>query len=372
MGMKDEFWEARDWVRDHLSHDKVGDVSGFETTIRSLGGLLSAYDLSGDKVFLDKADDLGAKLFKAYDTPSGLPKGSINLQNGKSHNSQWNGNAYVLAEVGTQQIEYRYLSKATGKQHYAEKSEKVFDILDKITPEDGLLFEKLKDDGKGKASFVSQKTSFGAMGDSTYEYMIKLWIQGGRKEEKYRKMWDKSMEGFHTQLLRKSTPNRLTYIADRNRGTLEHKMDHLACFMGGSLALSAYTDPSGIDSSRAKRDLKTAKALTYTCYQMYARTKTGISPEFVKFTIGDDFEVPYNAPYYILRPETVEAFYYLNWLTGDPIYREWGWEVFQSIEKYCKTEYGYGSLSDVNNPSIEPEDKMESFFLAETLKYREF
>lgn len=372
MGMKDEFWEARDWVRDHLSHDKVGDVSGFETTIRSLGGLLSAYDLSGDKVFLDKADDLGAKLFKAYNTPSGLPKGSVNLENGIAHNSAWNSNAYVLAEVGTQQIEYRYLSKATGKRDYAQKSEKVFDILDKITPEDGLLFEKLKDAGKGKASFVSQKTSFGAMGDSTYEYMIKLWIQGGRKEEKYRKMWDKAMGGLHAQLLRKSSPNGLTYIADRIRGELEHKMDHLVCFMGGSLALGAYTDPSGIDSSRAKRDLKTAKALTYTCYQMYARTKTGISPEFVKFSVGDDFEVPYSAPYYILRPEAVEAFYYLSVLTGDPIYREWGWEVFQSIEKYCKTEYGYGSLSDVNNPSTEPEDKMESFFLAETLKYREF
>ncbi|KAL7432933.1 hypothetical protein ACHAXM_010194 [Skeletonema potamos] len=368
MGMKDEFWDARDWVRDHLSHDSVGDVSGFETTIRSLGGLLSAYDLSGDKVFLEKADDLGAKLFKAYDTPSGLPRGSVNLQSGRAHNMGWNGNSYILAEVGTQQIEYRYLANATGKQDYAKKSEKVFDILDKITPDDGLLFEKLKDEGKG-VSFVSSKTSFGACGDSAYEYMIKLWIQGGRKEKMYRKMWDKAMNGLHDQLVQKSKPNGLTYIADRTNGRLDHKMDHLVCFMGGSLALGAYTDPLGIDSSRAKRDLKTAKALTYTCYQMYARTKTGISPEFVQFSGGNDFKVPASAPFYILRPEVVEAFYYLNVLTGDPVYREWGWEVFQSIEKYCKTKYGYGSLHDVNNPLMEPEDRMESFFLAETLKY---
>lgn len=371
MGMKDEFWEARDWVRDHLSHDNVGDVSGFETTIRSLGGLLSAYDLSGDKVFLEKADDLGAKLFKAYDTPSGLPRASVNLRTGHAHNMGWTGNAYILAEIGTQQIEYRYLSKATGKLEYAKKSEKVFEILDKITPDDGLLFEKLKDEGENGASFVSSKTSFGAMGDSTYEYEIKLWIQGGKKEGMYRKMWDKAMNGVHAQLVQKSKPNGLTYLADRNNGRLDHKMDHLACFMGGSLALGAYTDPSGIDSARAKRDLKTAKALTYTCYQMYARTKTGISPEFVQFEGGDDFKVPSSAPFYILRPEVVEAFYYLNVLTGDPIYREWGWEVFQSIEKYCRTQYGYGSLHDVNKPSLAPEDRMESFFLAETLKYRE-
>jgi mannosyl-oligosaccharide alpha-1,2-mannosidase len=78
--------------------------------------------------------------------------------------------------------------------------------------------------------------------------------------------------------------------------------------------------------------------------------------------------VPSDAPYYILRPEAVEAFYYLSKLTGDPIYREWGWEVFQSIEKYCKTKYGYASIKDVNKPGS-VEDRMESFFIAETLKY---
>lgn len=54
MGMKEEFWEARDWVRDKLSFDHAGQVSVFETTIRELGGLLSAYDLSEDPAFLKK------------------------------------------------------------------------------------------------------------------------------------------------------------------------------------------------------------------------------------------------------------------------------------------------------------------------------
>jgi mannosyl-oligosaccharide alpha-1,2-mannosidase len=49
-------------------------------------------------------------------------------------------------------------------------------------------------------------------------------------------------------------------------------------------------------------------------------------------------------------------------------YQEWGWEVFQSIEKYCKTKYGYGSLKNVEQPDS-VEDRMESFFLAETMKY---
>ena len=54
---------------------------------------------------------------------------------------------------------------------------------------------------------------------------------------------------------------------------------------------------------------------------MYAKTKTGIAPEYARFTGANDMVVPGDAPFYILRPETVEAFYYLSKLTGDPIYR---------------------------------------------------
>ena len=85
MGLKDEFWEGRDYVRDKLRFDRVGDVSFFETTIRNLGGLLSAYDLSKDVSFLNKADDLGLRLSKAYDTPSGMPHGSVHLGTGRSN-----------------------------------------------------------------------------------------------------------------------------------------------------------------------------------------------------------------------------------------------------------------------------------------------
>ncbi len=96
---------------------------------------------------------------------------------------------------------------------------------------------------------------------------------------------------------------------------------------------------------------------------------TGISPEFVQFNEDGDFEPGKGAPHYLLRPETVESFFVLYHLTGDPVYREWGWEVFQAIERYCRTEGGYGSLRDVRHTTQVPDDKMESFFLAETLKY---
>jgi hypothetical protein len=103
---------------------------------------------------------------------------------------------------------------------------------------------------------------------------------------------------------------------------------------------------------------------------MYARFPTGISPEYVQFHEGSDLDVGPGAPHYLLRPETVESFFVLYHLTGDPVYREWGWEVFQAIERYCRTQAGYGSIRDVRRTNImAPDDKMESFFLAETLKY---
>ena len=57
-------------------------------------------------------------------------------------------------------------------------------------------------------------------------------------------------------------------------------------------------------------------------------------------------------------------------LTGDKTYQDWGWKIFESFEKYTKQTDGYSSINDVRNKeNVRPRDKMESFFLAETLKY---
>mmetsp|Transcript_12621 Transcript_12621/g.19568 ORF Transcript_12621/g.19568 Transcript_12621/m.19568 type:complete len:664 (-) Transcript_12621:81-2072(-) len=368
MNMKDEFYRARDWVRDNLSHDVDQSVSVFETTIRSLGGLLSAYDWSGDKVFLEKAQDLGDRLIHAFDNPSGIPYGTVNLADGRTGNIGWAGGSAILAEFGTLQVEFRYLGKALGQfEHYGTKSEEPFKVLQKLSHPNGLFPYYIRN--RGEPGFANNILTFGAMGDSIYEYMLKIWLQGGKTEPMYREMYDKAIQGMHDELLQKSSPSGFTYIADKRGERLDHKMDHLVCFMGGLLALGAYTDPLGLDSARAQRDLKTGKALTYTCYQTYARMETGISPEYVEFRGSNDFKIGASGNHYLLRPETVESFFILNQLTGDPVYREWGWEVFSAIERFCKAKYGYGSIHGVDNPSVRADDKMESFFLAETMKY---
>lgn len=67
----------------------------------------------------------------------------------------------------------------------------------------------------------------------------------------------------------------------------------------------------------------------------------------------------------------MESLWYLYHFTRNDTYRDWGWQIFQAFEKYAKVEDGgYTSIGDVRNPLVtKPRDLMESFFLAETLKY---
>lgn len=73
MGLKEEFALAREFVStlDFLKSNSTINV--FETNIRYLGGLLSAYELSKDQIFLDKAHELGRILLPAFNSTSGLP-----------------------------------------------------------------------------------------------------------------------------------------------------------------------------------------------------------------------------------------------------------------------------------------------------------
>ncbi|CAN0020821.1 unnamed protein product, partial [Discosporangium mesarthrocarpum] len=208
------------------------------------------------------------------------------------------------------------------------------------------------------------QVTFGALGDSFYEYLLKVWIQGGRTEGRYRSMYDRAMDGVAEILVKKS--GGLTYLSEWNGSQHQHRMDHLACFVAGNLALGAATTA---DPVRAARDLRTGKALAYTCYQMYMRMPTGLPPETVEFHGDGEIRARKRAQFYVLRPETVESFFILHQLTGDPVYREWGWEIFRAIEKHCRVGAAYGSHPDVQDPGRQPDDHMESFFPGETLKY---
>ncbi|KAL5675064.1 hypothetical protein ACJX0J_011195, partial [Zea mays] len=338
MGLKDEFQKARDWVAESLDFDKDYDASVFETTIRVVGGLLSSYDLSGDKVFLDKAKDITDRLLPAWDTTSGIPYNRINLAHGRAHNPGWTNGDSILADSGTEQLEFIALSQRTGDPKYQQKAENVIKQLQKIYPSDGLLPIYINPHS-GTASYST--ITFGAMGDSFYEYLLKVWIQGNKTEhvKHYRQMWETSMEGL-LSLTKKTTPSNYYYICEKNGGSLSDKMDELACFAPGMLALGA----SGYGPEKSEQIMNLAKELARTCYNFYQTTPTKLAGENYFFHTGQDMGV--GTSWNILRPETVESLMYLWRLTGNKTYQDWGWDIFQAFEKNSRIESGYVGLRD--------------------------
>ena len=87
---------------------------------------------------------------------------------------------------------------------------------------------------------------------------------------------------------------------------------------------------------------------------------------------SDDLLIKYPDAHSLLRPETVEALYFVHRATRNETYREWGWGIFRSLVYHAKIESGgFASRDNVfeSEPSSNQFRKMESFFLAETLKY---
>jgi mannosyl-oligosaccharide alpha-1,2-mannosidase len=215
--------------------------------------------------------------------------------------------------------------------------------------------------------FVPSKITFGAMGDSYYEYLLKQWLQTGKKEHKFKDQWILAMNEMHDKMVKKTAGGDV-YIAELSwTGEISKRMDHLACFVGGMLELGYRTIPK---EEVQERWHETAVGLTKTCHQMYTMTPSGLSPEYAVFS-GKHPSVPSDAPHYLLRPEAAESIYYLWFFTGDPIYRTMAKDLFDGIVQSCKVQFGFSAVRDVRKrpDQIQYSDSMESFFLAETMKY---
>ncbi|XP_028270044.1 mannosidase, alpha, class 1B, member 1b isoform X2 [Parambassis ranga] len=366
LGLKEEFEEARAWVASELTFNKNVDVNLFESTIRILGGLLSTYHLTEDPLFLDKAKDIGSRLMPAFNTPSKIPYSDVNIKKGIAHPPRWTSDSTV-AEVTSIQLEFRELSRLTQEPQYQAAVAEVMKQVHKLDGKlDGLVPMFIN---TNNGQFTHQGIyTLGARADSYYEYLLKQWIQGGKKEDQLLEDYLQAIEGVKKNLLQKSSPNGLTFVGEVSHGQFSPKMDHLVCFLPGTLALGAH---NGLPADH----MDLAKQLMETCYQMYVQMETGLSPEIVHFNMHEgstrDIDVKLADRHNLLRPETVESLFYLYRFTEDHKYQDWGWEIFQNFNKYTKVSTGgYTSINNVRDPDYpSPRDKMESFFLGETLKY---
>eukprot|EP01064_Diplonema_japonicum_P002917 TRINITY_DN1189_c0_g1_i12.p1 TRINITY_DN1189_c0_g1~~TRINITY_DN1189_c0_g1_i12.p1 ORF type:complete len:586 (+),score=149.01 TRINITY_DN1189_c0_g1_i12:50-1807(+) len=366
-GCHDEFNEAVDYLANHFNFNPSENIALFETTIRVLGGLLSAYALSGDARILSKAVQVGNSMIPAYSKEVLSKQGGVPHQywNPKTHKSN-KGFGPLLAESGSVQLEYRYLSHLTGNHTYDTDAMRVFEVFRRDT-RNGLLGNKF--DGKHFTGTVST----GAFSDSYYEYLLKLHLLTGQNEGVYKDMYIEAAEGIINHLVKKVGNTTQSYIvegsfAGEGVSTSDSAFEHLSCFVPGMLALgSEYLD----DPLTAQRHLEVAESIGEFCAHLYLDTASGLSPDTVSMYNGKKSLGRTN---YGLRPETIESLFYLWRVTRKEVYREWGWKIYQSIEKHCKVcpsceVSGYSEIAEVGTTKPRHTGHMDTFFTGETLKY---
>lgn len=411
MGMKAEFAEAVDAaVAINFTTSEAKDtISVFETTIRYLGGLLAAYDLSDDTRLLDKAVELGDTLYGAFDTPNRMPITHWDMQaaaNGKEQNADFQA---LVADIGSLTLEFARLSQITQNVKYYDAVARIMDVFAAQQNETNLPgMWPYAVNARNLDFHTGSEFSVGAMSDSLYEYLVKMHVLLGGSEL-YEGMYKASINAIvEHALFRPMIPDEADILmAGKVRalepGQLLQKPDveHLGCFAGGMLALGGrlLSDTTHIHLARQ---------LTDGCIWAYKASPLGIMPEdFSMVGCTNSSSCAWNETLwkeatrerrlasswvlpdtpdtdheqlplgftsvtnkkYGLRPEAIESVFILYRITGDASLQDAAWTMFQNIQNATQTDLANAAVSNVLDPTATKVDEMESFWLAETLKY---
>ncbi|KAI9358912.1 glycoside hydrolase [Zopfochytrium polystomum] len=420
MGLTEEFNDAKEAVVKYYLEDSEpgvdrfsklsGKVSLFETNIRILGGLLSAYELDGDDRLLKSAEVVADRLLKSFLWHGDdllIPLNNVNFTSGEATDYMGGKSAVILAQTGTMVLEFQYLSDVSGNKTYGRIAEVAEHQTYAIQGSHikGLLpmyFSALE-----KTFPKAQSFGLGAQSDSHYEYLLKYWVATGNK--KFLQYYDQAVNAFVIHLIQETVDGKYVYFddlhtVDGNKTSQGHRYHHLSCFAAGMLGMGAvkscphrprprhlHVRPGPLAQKRPSimswaagrhgprhpphdclhRELAIAAGIAEACYAAStAPGALGVGFEeatMVETELAGVWKPILNNPFYILRPETVEGFFYMWRLTHDPKWREKGWEMAQNMNKHCRDDAGFHDIRNVLDGSTV--DRMESFFLSETLKY---
>lgn len=433
MDMRKEFYDAVAAAETiDFGTTEIGSVNVFETTIRYLGGFLSAYDLSGDERLLRKAVEVGEMVYKAFDTPNRMPILRWDFQAAAKGLPQTAAPSSVLiAEIGSLSMELTRLSMVTGDPKW-------FDAVQRITnglaAHQGLsaipgLWPLSVDAARtifyrpaGERSKNTGVFTLGAMADSAYEYLPKMSALLGGLEEGYRGMYEMAANAtIKYNLFRPLTPGNDDILisgavhVSSQVGKVDYRLEpqgqHLVCFLGGMFAL-------GGRLFERQEDLEVARKLVDGCVWTYKALPHGVMPEAFHMAAcaeGEAAECAWDEKVwkrqvmdrhgteaeteeallaeadeiirkerlppgftaigdsrYILRPEAIESVFVLHRVTGRRDLAESAWDMFRAVETGTRTDLANSAVFDVTVPAgdvLTAMDSMESFWLGETLKY---
>ncbi|KAI8335223.1 glycoside hydrolase [Blakeslea trispora] len=257
-----------------------------------------------------------------------------------------------------------------------KQGQHVYDTFIKSYKETSGLFPHLVNVSTGQP--IGNHVTWGGMGDSFYEYLIKQLVVSQGQDGLKKDMVKYILTGLQERLLVESSfDSKASFLVVLDNDQANFQMDELACFAPGTLLLAAYSMPKDF---KALEDV--ASRLMQGCYSAWDLMATGLAPEIFSWETSRTNSHPVTSketkkrpavypvhPSYILRPETLESLYYFYVLTKDEIYQDMAWDIFNSIYTYCRSRSGYSGVMRVDITEQTWDDREESFFFAETLKY---
>ncbi|KAL6878745.1 seven-hairpin glycosidase [Trichoderma novae-zelandiae] len=392
MDLKDDFVLAVkevaviDWAK--TKDNNV--VNLFEVTIRYLGGLIAAYDLSQEPVLRAKAIELGDALYATFDTPNRLPSHWLDYSKAKK-GVQVADDSMSGAAGGTLCMEFTRLSQITGDSKYYDATERIKQFFYRFQNETSLpglwpVMMNYRDE-----TMIESRYSMGGSADSLYEYLVKMPPLLGGLDPQYPEMAIRALDTARDNLLfRPMTPKDENILVlgnaliDYGNVQLIAEMQHLTCFAGGMYAMAG---------KLFKRDdyVDLGSRISLGCVWAYDSFASGIMPEAADMIACaqldgpcpyDELRLPLNqggrkppgflnvkSKHYLLRPEAIESVFYMWRITGDQVWRDTAWRMWENIVREAETELAFAIVEDVTVSMGTKGDVMETFWLAETLKY---
>lgn len=334
----------------------------------------------------------------------------------------------VVSEIGSLSLEFTRLSQLTGDPKYYDAIQRIADEFERAqngTQLPGLW--PVSADASEPSFDGDNFFTLGGMSDSLYEYLPKqfLILDGllAQPRTLYEKFIDVAKEHMFFRIYNPSNEP-LTVSGDvrivNGQAAMYPRAQHLTCFTGGMVGLAAqiFERPA---------DLELAEELTKGCIWAYDSSANGVMPEIFSVlpcpkekgkdckwsddiwhaalntkvpttrltteaqktasaqAIIKDQRLPpgftsVDDPKYILRPEAIESVFLLYRMTGKREYADAAWRMFQAVEKISRTRIAAAAVADVtvpfdaesgaeDGPKRQKVDSVESFWLAETLKY---
>ncbi|KAI9438671.1 glycoside hydrolase family 47 protein [Lactarius indigo] len=371
--LQPQFNEALDFVKNKIDFSKsntTDTVSVFESTIRYIGGLLSAYELNGreDQFLIDKAKQLADKLSAAWVQGNDIPYGFVDFNTSLPVKATSN-----IAEAGTLTLEWARLSQYTRDDKYRQLAEGAARrIASNPAPLPGLPAQGI-DPSTGKPTW-------GGGSDSYFEYLIKYARLPNTTDTIFADSWFTAVDSSIKSLMKTSTVGNHVYLADfDDTRSIRPVGSHLACFHAGNWMLGGK-----LLDNQTIVDL--ALELNDACWNTYAKDATGIGPEAFAY-VTKDTEIAngvtpeqvlfygqhgyyITSSDYIQRPEVLESNFYAWRVTGDRKYIDRARSAVKNFNKYLKVSTGgFAGIDDVNDQHTTKIDRTQSFWFAEVLKY---